>query len=111
MLTKEIFRDKAKTGAFSEEEISQVERALESLNNVKNIIVQRKKGKGGLSLLVKNFFTGYNAPGIWKQLTESLLLLCIVIGIIIFGYAGTLEPILVVTLLATIIGFIFGKMR
>ena len=111
MITKEIFRQKAKEGAFSKEELEQIEHALESVRDVKNIIVHRKKNKEGLSSLVKNFFTGYNAPGIWRQLTESVVILCIVIGIIIFGYRGTLEPIIISTLLATIIGFVFGKMR
>ena len=111
MISKELFRQKAKNGIFSEEEISQVEHAIESMRDVKNIIVHRKKNKNGLSGLVKNFFDGYNAPGIWRVLLEAILILCIVVGIIILGYSGKLEPIIVSTLIATIIGFVFGKMR
>ena len=111
MITKEIFRQKAKEGTFSEEEISQIEHAIESMKDVKNIIVQRRKGRGGFNGIIKNFFEGYNAPRIWNQVTESVLILCILIGIIIFGYSGKLEPIVVSTLIATIIGFVFGKLR
>ena len=111
MITKEIFREKAKEGIFSEEEISHIEHALESMKNVENNRMQNRKGNAGFSGILKDFFKGYNAPRIWNQITESALILCILIGIIIFGYAGKLEPIVVSTLIATIIGFVFGKMR
>ena len=105
MITKESFRQKAENSGFSKEEISQIEHALES------IISHKVKKSNSLSGLIKNFFEGYNAPGIWKLMMESVLIFFILVIISVLGYTGKFEPIIVSTIVAIILGFIFGKMR
>ena len=69
------------------------------------------KKRNYLKNILDGFIEGYTTPNLWRSGLDAVLLLSIITGIVILCYAGKLEPDISMIFLASILGFLFGKMK
>lgn len=92
-------KEKIINGLITEEELSK-------------LLTSKASHKGSfLKTLLKGVNEGYIIPSIQKTMFESFLILTIITGIIILSYHNKMDNTITAALLATVLGYLFGKIR
>lgn len=70
-----------------------------------------EKERSFLKDILKGFIDGYTAPNLWKTTMESILILVVIVSVVVLSYAGKIDTTVTSALLASVLGFLFGKIK
>ena len=101
MMNAQTLKEKIMSGQITDDEL------LEMLSKAKR---HRNSGSTFKNIL-NGFIQGYTVPSLWKLILESLLILVIVIGTIVLSYANKMNDTTTAVILASVLGFLFGKIK
>jgi hypothetical protein len=79
------------------------------LSNVNSAPHKRKRNY--VKNLVDGFIEGYTVPSLWRSVIEAILLLFIIAGVILLCFVHIMDISVGGIFLASILGFLFGKMK
>lgn len=100
----QALKQKIINGQVSDEELSNL------LVNATNNTHSRRKGSFFKDIL-RGFSEVYTTPNIWRSTMESILILVIIVGIVILSYNGRIDATITSIFLASVLGFLFGKIK
>ena len=77
----------------------------------KNGEVPHKRKRNYLKNILDGFIDGYTTPNLWRSVLETILILFIIAGVVILCYVHIMDISVGGIFLASILGFLFGKMK
>ena len=99
----QILKKKIVDGLISDEELSKL------LGN--NGSVPHKRKRNYLKNILDGFIEGYTTPNLWRSVFDMILVLFVITGIIILCFVKIMDITVGGIFLASILGFLFGKMK
>ncbi|MGV3632233.1 MAG: hypothetical protein ACO1O6_13575 [Bacteroidota bacterium] len=92
-------KDKILQGMMTEEELA---RLLAKPHTRKSNFVKT---------ILEGIYRSYAFPTMLKRIMESLLILIVITGTVILSYNNKLDSTITAALLASVLGYLFGKIR
>ena len=96
-----LIKEKIISGQMSEKELS----------DLLNTHSKPQRKQSFLKTLINGYTEAYTVPNIYKTILEAILIFSVLIGAIVLSYAGKMENTITAVLFATVLGFLFGKIR
>ena len=97
------FKQKIANGLISDEDLAKI------LNNQGP---HSHKGKGNyLKNILDGFSDAYTKPNLWRAVMDTVLIFCILTGVVVLCFAQIMDVSVGGFFLASILGFLFGKMK
>lgn len=89
---------------ISDEELSKL------LGN-NNSSIPHKRKRNYLKNILDGFIDGYTTPNLWRSVFDTLLILSVITGVVILCFVQIMDILVGGIFLASILGFLFGKMK